>query len=173
MQKQSPLLSVLNKATQLLVLLAAGLVLMIVYSFFVPQETALIAVNTDDALEEDLPDVKPAVPVPGDFEADRALFESRDIFAVPHEKKIITPVQTMPTPEPSKTPEFDLSQEFNLVGIVIDADRPQAVVERIQDRETIFLTVGDKLGEATLKEILPDRIIFRSGGNEIKLVPRN
>ena len=68
-------------------------------------------------------------------------------------------------------PAVDLDQVFNLVGIVIEQDNPQAIIEDLESGETVFMTTGDKLGEATLKRILEDRVIFQSRGQEVELLP--
>ena len=46
---------------------------------------------------------------------------------------------------------------------------PEAMVEESNSKQTYVLTPGQKIGEATVKEILPDRVILRVGDEDVPL----
>jgi len=173
MQKESPFIGTLTKATQLLVILAVGLGLLSVYFLFVEPEPAFVKIDSTGAGDEMLAnaDIGVKEPAAADYEPYRALFESRDIFAVPYEKEVIVPAPKLPASEPTLTPALDLDKKFHLVGIVIDRENPQAIIEDVEEGESFFLNVGDRLGDAILKKISEDRVVFQAQGQEVELLP--
>jgi len=75
-------------------------------------------------------------------------------------------------PAPPPPPRIPLSQRIShlrLVGI-IDGDPLQAVVEDRQAQRTEYLKTGDKAGEVTVQQVLPDRVIFFYDGETLEFV---
>ncbi|MGE0268952.1 MAG: hypothetical protein AB7S78_10920 [Candidatus Omnitrophota bacterium] len=75
--------------------------------------------------------------------------------------------------EVKKDPDIKVTefvQTYKVVGVVVDSQR-RAIVENIKQQETVFLSIGDKLGEATITEIQADKIIGRLDGHELELLP--
>jgi len=64
----------------------------------------------------------------------------------------------------------DLSQNLKLVGIILD-DNPVAVVEDRNKKETVFLSLGQRIGDAILQEIREGKAIFLYRGNNVELTP--
>lgn len=58
--------------------------------------------------------------------------------------------------------------KFKLVGISLSPE-PVAMIEEISTKQTYVLTPGQRIGEATVKEILPDRVMLRVGDAEVPL----
>ena len=48
---------------------------------------------------------------------------------------------------------------------------PRVIVEDLKEKQTVFMSKGDKLGEYILEEILADKLIFLYNGEKVELVP--
>ena len=95
----------------------------------------------------------------------------RDIFASPFQKPLVdTPAAASSEPAPAPTPTFDLSQNYKLVGIILDND-PQAVIEDIRNQRTLFLSKGDQLEGGVLDEISDGRVVFLFNNQRIEMAP--
>lgn len=70
-----------------------------------------------------------------------------------------------PEPAPPADPKA-LIANLRLVGIAW-GDAPTAMIE--QDKQTYFLKPGDPIGALTVKEILKDHVILKSGDQEVDL----
>ena len=44
-------------------------------------------------------------------------------------------------------------------------------MEDMKNKDTVFLSVGERIGSAVLKSIDKDKVIFSDGGKPIELVP--
>lgn len=64
----------------------------------------------------------------------------------------------------------ELIQNYKIVGIVIDRE-VKGIIENIKQQETIFVSIGDKIGEAIIVKILPDKIICELDGHELEILP--
>lgn len=74
-----------------------------------------------------------------------------------------------PATQAPSTPQFqDALADLKLVGISWSSD-PTVMIEELSTRETRFLRPGQTVGPFTIKEILPDRVILRAGGQELEL----
>ena len=169
MAKKNFAVNLLRKTTRLLVFVALGLLAFIGIRFFSAPDASvpLAEIKVTPADEENFRLASEADPKP--FAEYAAVFEARDIFESPFEKEAITPVEE-PRPVETVAPVKDLTNDFLLVGIVIDDD-PRAIIEDIQNQETLFLSVGEHLGEAVIKEIHEGRVVLDYQGNEIELFP--
>lgn len=94
-------------------------------------------------------------PVPG--------FIQRDIFRPV--RKVSAEPQHYPD---TKVKEF--IQTYKIVGIVVDSQR-RAIVENLRLQETVFLSIGDQIGEATVTKIQADKIVCQLEGYELELLP--
>jgi hypothetical protein len=96
-------------------------------------------------------------------------FNERDLFL-----SALQRAQTQAIAAPPEAavapPGFDLSQNFRLVGIIVDND-PRAVVEDVRNQRTLFLSYGDNIEGAILKEIRDGKVIFTLNDRQIELVP--
>ena len=92
-------------------------------------------------------DIRPARRA--DFGAYADVFKKRDFFENPlaQQSKGNQAVNVV-----KQNPDVNLNTQYKLVGIILDG-RPQAIVEDLIKKETLFLSVDDKLGDAVLKEI--------------------
>lgn len=63
-----------------------------------------------------------------------------------------------------------ITDSYKIVGILID-QRPEAVFEDVKSRETVFLSPGDLLGNATVEKILPGKVVLNIDGRVIEMVP--
>lgn len=102
------------------------------------------------------------------FEGHAAVFEKRDYFGFAPEKAVSTK-QNSPT-EDSRAREREISRDFKIVGIVIDHD-PRLIVEDTKKKSTLFLSRGESLGQAVLKDIKQGRAIFFCEGHNFELAP--
>jgi len=85
----------------------------------------------------------------------RQVFSQREIFVMPYAKEAPAPkAQAVESPVAQKAHLVD----FRLRGVVLD-QQPQAIVEDLSNKQTLFLSPGDLLGQGTFKEVREDRII--------------
>ena len=63
---------------------------------------------------------------------------------------------------------MDLSKTLRLVGIVLDA-QPKAIIERIAQKETVFLSKGETVEGAVLEDILEDKVILSYQDEKVEL----
>ena len=88
--------------------------------------------------------------------------KQRDFFEFPWEK-----TNTMAANAPAN-PVSDLSKQFKLVGIVLDRD-PKAIIEDLRTKETLFMSKGERIGDAVLQDIQEDKAIFLYNNEKIEL----
>lgn len=62
----------------------------------------------------------------------------------------------------------DLTKRYKLVGIVL-GDVPEAIVEDLTSRTTVFIRPGDRLESVQVKTIEEGRVVFLQEGLEIEL----
>lgn len=101
-----------------------------------------------------------------DFKEYAETIKQRDIFKVIYadsrKPKNIKP------PKAEKVLYSDFIKDYRLVGIMLDRV-PRAIVEDLENSDTLFLSPGDSMGEAVLEEVQEDRAIFRYRNNLIEL----
>lgn len=97
------------------------------------------------------------------FDDVRGIFTSRNIFQPAQAQETADTVQI-----PEEQPRMDFNQMYRIAGIVL-GDQPTAIVENIQNSTTVFLTVGDSLDNAVVKEIRRDRVILEVDGQIVEL----
>jgi len=96
------------------------------------------------------------------FDDVRGIFTSRNIFQPSGSPETAVVAEEIAAPAP------DFSQMYRIAGIVL-GDQPTAIVENIQNATTVFLTVGDSLDNAVVKEIRQDRVILDVDGQIVEL----
>ena len=121
--------------------------------------------NADDgtAAEEVLPSPQP-------FSDYAKTIDERDIFMSALQRAQSQAAVTAQPETVTVQPVLDFSQNFKLVGIILDSD-PKAVVEDLKNQRTLFLSYGDQLEGAVLKEIRDGKVIFTINDQSIELVP--
>lgn len=67
-----------------------------------------------------------------------------------------------PAPAPKDADPRAVLADLKLVGISLHPE-PVAMIEQVSTRQTHVLHAGDVIGAATVKEVLPDRVILRIG----------
>lgn len=96
------------------------------------------------------------------FDEYAPLFSNRDIFK--------TEVEQIEA-ETARLSGQNLSTwgaEYKLVGVMVD-DQPRAVVEILNPPSVLFLSVGERLGDAVLEKIEAKGVWFRFQGQQIQL----
>ena len=88
-------------------------------------------------------------------------FQQRDIFQAPWDK----PKEDAAQEASSST---DLSKQLKLIGVLLDKDS-RAIIENVQTKETVFLSVGQDIEGATLEEIKEGKAIFRINDQRVEL----
>lgn len=88
------------------------------------------------------------------------------------QRNIFLPVRNAPQVVQTNTQVKidELIQNYKIVGIVIDRE-VKGIIENIKQQETIFVSIGDKIGEAVIVKILPDKIICELDGQELEILP--
>ena len=86
---------------------------------------------------------------------------ARDIFFSPWEK---------PSTPASPDVAMDLARDLKLVGIVMDQN-PKAIVEDVKNNQTLFMSKGDKINNAVLKDIQSGKAIFSYNNQDVELTP--
>ena len=123
------------------------------YSFSTPESLPVLEKNRFEqkiaVRDEPDPDA------PTSFADYGQVFSSREIFAIPYAKE-----SPAPRAAPVESPGAQKAQllDFRLRGVVLDR-HPQAIIEDVSSKQTLFLSPGDELGQGTLKEVREDRII--------------
>lgn len=87
--------------------------------------------------------------------------KKRDVFHPPVEKKIAV--------EPAKPALKELTKDFSLAGIY-KGDYPEAMIEDKAAKKMYFLKEGDEIKGIKVKSILKDRVILRSGEEEVEIL---
>lgn len=59
--------------------------------------------------------------------------------------------------------------EFKLVGILW-SDRPQAMIENVQEQKTYLLNQGDMLGNFKVKDVLKEKVVLEKNGRVWELM---
>jgi len=137
--------------------------------FFVkqPPQIALLPESQEETSAEDIGKIL-AEPKPFDVYAQT--LNQRDIFASPFQRAV---VESQPgaliEPAPASA-AFDLSQNYKVVGIMVDKD-PKVVVEDVRNQRTLFLSSGDELEGGKLQEIRDGKAIFLFNGQQVELAP--
>lgn len=85
--------------------------------------------------------------------------ESRELFTASGVKTM----QIRPTPT-----FMEMAAKLRLQGI-ISGDNPQAVIEDTKTKQVYFLSVGGRIGDIELKEILTGRVVLSYHGQEVEL----
>lgn len=88
-------------------------------------------------------------------------FQQRDIFQAPWDK----PKENSSQEASSST---DLSKQLKLIGVLLDKDS-RAIIENVQTKETVFLSIGQDIEGATLEEIKEGKAIFRINDQRVEL----
>ncbi|MBF0532548.1 MAG: hypothetical protein HQL23_05550 [Candidatus Omnitrophica bacterium] len=91
----------------------------------------------------------------------RNVIQARDIFTAASEQKKEDQAPAQPKPA--------LSTRYRLGGIILDKN-PTAIIEDLQSHQTIILSIGQKLGDAELKNIQENRAVFRDGDQDVELI---
>lgn len=156
----------LKIGTRGLVFLSIGLVGYILFSFFVFSDGHL-----SDAPVEKEADVKEVVPEKitllsiKDFSLYAETIKSRDIFKLPYGTKEANGASVGSTDSLSN----EVAGNFKVVGIILD-EEPQAIIEDLQNKDTLFLSIGQKVGTAVLEDVQEGKVIFQYNGQRLELV---
>ena len=121
--------------------------------------TAALSVKTKEdsvLLEASAKTIKP-------FEVYAKDIDSRDLFLSPWEKE-------NPGDSAATGLGIDLGKDLKLVGIVLDKD-PKAIIEDLRSNQTIFLSKGERIGEAVVSEIREDKVILIYNEEKVELKP--
>lgn len=97
---------------------------------------------------QDVPEKKP-------FEYYKSQFLKRDLFE-------------RPLDQVAANASVDLTKRYKLVGIVL-GDVPEAIIEDLTTRNTMFVHQGERLDAVEVKKIEEGRVIFLQEGLEIEL----
>jgi hypothetical protein len=60
-------------------------------------------------------------------------------------------------------------ENIKLVGIIWSETKPEVMIERVKEKQTLLLGEGDKIGEITIKEIYRDMVILEAEDKEYEL----
>ena len=104
----------------------------------------------------------------------RALFRGMLLSSVKRRRtRTVRPSEPYPEEQQEEQPaeassNVDLSSQFLLVGIMLDAD-PRAVVVDNVSGETHFLSKGDQVNGAELLEINEGEVVFLVNNQKVRL----
>lgn len=115
-------------------------------------------------------DNKAQIPQPPPFDEYANVITKRDLFELPVEESSPAIEPQAVQPAPVQVVQRDLSQELRLVGIVLD-DQPQAVIEDIRNKETIFLRKGEQHGDIILEDVQAGKVTIRYHQELVELTP--
>ena len=69
---------------------------------------------------------------------------------------------------PASAGAYESIQDFSLLGI-ISGDKPQAIIQDNKTQKTYTVNKGQFVGEYSVEEILPDKVILNSTGQRYEL----
>lgn len=104
------------------------------------------------------------------FEEYEKIFSDREVFKTMIRFSPNNEVKTGGGGQSSADVENVLAKKYKVIGIMIDQNS-KAVFEDVNTRETIFLSSGEALDGAIIKEILPGKVILAIGGDVITMTP--
>lgn len=97
------------------------------------------------------------------FDYYQELFNERNVFEMPRQQsgmdKIIDIKSTV-----------DLSKKLKVIGILLDKN-PRAVVENLKEKQTYFISVGERIEDALVKEIHANKVVFIYDDKTVELSP--
>jgi hypothetical protein len=146
---------------KLLAVAGAGLTLWWAYDFYrsqadaAQQLQALLSAPVDPS-----PWWREPQPLPVNAEAAKALADQRNMFSLAP----LAVQKAVPAVEPAKPDYSNNIEELALVGIIWDADKPQAIIEHKRRETTHLLTAGDTIDIFTVITIQSDSVILGKDG---------
>ncbi len=157
-----------DRVTKGLWLAAAVLALLVLHSALTARPADVTTVSPEKGPGAESRKIVTAETKTPDFEEYAAVIRGRDLFAAPDKKHD----DVSPAGSPGAWQEdFALfSGGYELRGVVIDGD-PVAIIEDIRRNQTLFLSRNEKLGEAVVKEILDQKVVFEFRGQDVEMVP--
>ena len=69
-----------------------------------------------------------------------------------------------------KNVTVDLQSQLKVVGILLDRE-PKVIIEDLRTQQTLFLSRGERIGDAVLETIEEGKAVFLYNGQRIELVP--
>ena len=140
----------------ILILILAGLVSFLAYRIFAePQPAHRLLTQTEEKSLED-PDALPVL--------------AKEILPFDHYQEQLTKRDLFERPlaQVAANASVDLTKRYKLVGIVL-GDVPEAIVEDLTNKTTMFVHEGERLESVQVKTIEEGRIVFLQEGLEIEL----
>jgi hypothetical protein len=113
------------------------------------------SVEKEELVEELLP-----------FDVYEEKFLERNIFQTPWEKN----KGSLVGKDVLVNKDSRVSNQLKLVGIILD-ESPKAIIEDLQKKETLFLSLNEKHGNVVVEDIQEDRVILKLNGEKIELKP--
>ncbi len=146
---------------QVLKVMAVILSAYIAYEFFLAINTKGGAGNLPVAVHEEIKaDKTPLSPAkPYTYYAQK--IKTKDIFESPVYKSSGEGRPLASAPE--------LTKKFKLVGIVLDNNNPEAIIEDLETKKTIFLHQGEGINDAVVSEIREGKVILLYQGQNIEI----
>jgi hypothetical protein len=111
----------------------------------------------------------PSVERDESFDGYEQVFEKRDVFAS------LSKFSFDPSGDgggiPGGMQQFiDLAEKYQVVGILVD-QQPQAILQDKKTKDTVFLSVGDRVDGAVIDQIVEGKIILLLNGQAVELTP--
>ncbi len=98
-------------------------------------------------------------------------FNSKDIFqGIRRDKSSHKPQRPKVKPIVVDTTVEDFKRNYKVMGVLLD-ESPQALIKDVRSKETLFLSIGEKIEKAVLKDIFESKIILEYNDQLIELVP--
>ena len=137
--------------------------------FFVkqPPQIAMLPESQEEKVAQDGEQI---LTEPKPFDVYAETLNRRDIFASPFQRAVVESQPGALIEAAPASAAFDLSQNYKVVGIMVDKD-PKVVVEDIRNQRTLFLSSGDELEGGKLQEIRDGKAIFLFNGQQVELMP--
>jgi len=159
-QEGARFLKLLNRVLVLLAVVCAGYIFFKIFVSNQNNSADLPAVNIKDA--EVAAEPQPVFEIkPLSYYTDLA--DQRDIFNTSFEKP-----KTDGKPGLTVLPAMDPTKNLRLVGVVL-AEEPQAIIEDLDARETLFLSKGDTVKEMVVDDIQESKIVLRYQSQRFEL----
>ncbi len=165
---------ILSRINKFFIFLIIGLSIYFGYKIFYTHKPMVNpSIETDEEMQTDSTVSRLTSGVSKSYRDYAQQLQTKDMFLLPAKKQIPPP---KPPPRKKiqknviKTPKnvLKLNQTLKLVGIVLD-NNPEAIVEDIASKQTLFLRVGDRYKEAVVEDIREGQVIFNYNGQQVVL----
>ena len=147
-----------------LVMVSLLLISFLIYNTITHQQLLVIKpIKTNEKEEKNASVSEPFASPIKPFSFYQKEISGRNFFQFPWEKP-------KPAAAPVKDVAQELRQQLKVIGILLDQE-PKVIVEDLRTQQTLFISRGERIGEAVLESVEEGKAVFVYNGERIELTP--